>query len=360
MARFHALGLPHTITNPDFAACAYTQKVLKFAKMMTDLGHEVIHYGHEKSDLKCSEHVTVVPSDLYDRVYGRHDYRSKFFKYNVHDQVYKTFYRNAAKEIRCRQQKGDFVLPFWGPGVRPVCDALKYVTVVEPGIGYAHGHWAEYKVFESYALYHAYYGLDAAATCKQSWKDCVIPNYFDLDDFEYRSQKENYFLFIGRVYPGKGIDLAVRLSSDMGFKLVVAGQKEEGYSLPSHVDYVGYADPGMRRDLMSRAKACLIPSMYLEPFGGVQVESLLSGTPTITTDWGAFAENNINGLTGYRCRTYGQFQEAICNIHRINPVDCRKMGESFSLEAIGPKYESFFNQITAYQGACDNVSGQSI
>lgn len=32
--RFHALGVPHTVTSENFSACAYTQKVLKFCKMM--------------------------------------------------------------------------------------------------------------------------------------------------------------------------------------------------------------------------------------------------------------------------------------------------------------------------------------
>ena len=48
--RFHVLGLPHTITNKDFSACAYTMKVWKFCKMMGSRNHEIIHYGHEDSN----------------------------------------------------------------------------------------------------------------------------------------------------------------------------------------------------------------------------------------------------------------------------------------------------------------------
>lgn len=350
--RFHILGLPHTVTSKEFNACAYTQKVLKFGKMMTERGHEIIHYGHEDSDLICTEHVSVLQNKDFDIAYGDHDWRKNFFKYDLTDHAYTTFFKNAIQEIGKRKRKNDFILPFWGAGVKPICDAHPDLITVEPGIGYAGGHWARWKIFESYAIYHAYYGLNAVGTCSQDWYDVVIPNYFDLDDFEYQEKKEDYFLYLGRVYEGKGVHIAAQVTEKLGERLVVAGQNPDNIKLGKHVEYVGYADTEKRKSLMSKAKGLFLPSMYIEPFGGVQIESLLSGTPTITTDWGSFTENNVNGLTGFRCRTFDDFLTAAKNIGKIKPSDCRKFAEKFSLENVAPMYEKYFTDVlNVYKGS---------
>lgn len=359
--RFHALGVQHTITSKDYVACAFTQKVLKFCSMMTLRGHTVIHYGHEDSRVDCTEHVTVLSRSEYNRTYGEHDFKSKLFKFDQGDATYLTFNANAIREINARKQPGDFLLAFWGAGHQSICQgAGQGMCVVEPGIGYPYGHFAEYKIFESYAVYHSFTNISRVANCVDigTWsKEAIIPNYFDVSDFVDTvvpaKDRGDYFLFVGRIGCAKGVDHAIRMTERLGIRLLIAGQNSEGgltevgmYPPPAHVEIIGHVDVEKRKTLMANAKAVVCMSMFTEPFCGVHVEAMMSGTPVITADWGAFTEFNVHGVTGFRCRTLDQMVDAGRRIHEIDPMACRKWAfDNFSTPVVAKKYEDFFESI---------------
>ena len=84
--------------------------------------------------------------------------------------------------------------------------------------------------------------------------------------------------------------------------------------------------------------------MYLEPFGGVNVEAMLCGTPALTSDWGGFPETINHGITGYRCRTIDDYVWAgKYGVDKINPADCRKWAITrYSLDRVRWMYQEYF------------------
>ena len=353
---FHILGVPHTVSVREYSTCAYTQKVVKLCKILKSRGHTVIHYGHEDSRVDCDEHVTVTNRDDLYEAYGDHDWRKEGPpKFHINDRVYKTFTAKAIAALHTKKQRRDFLLCPFGNGHKPTADAHSDMIICEPGIGsHSASGFAKFRVFESYSLMHAYLGKANGGTISNSmWYDVVIPNYFDLDDFEFSATKDDYFLFLGRLGPGKGTHIALQIVEEVGGRLVVAGpigflgKPRTSRPISEYTELVGVVDPEERKHLLARAKATIAASTFLEPFCGVQIESMLSGTPVISTDWGAFTEYNVHGITGYRCRTFEQFTWAARNIHAIDPYACRTWAErNFSLERVADMYEEYFYSVS--------------
>ena len=352
--RFHVPGVPHTVTSRDYLSCAYTQKVRKLCAMLTRLGHEVYHYGCEGSDPDCTERVSVVTEE-YRRSFYPVDFTVEQFRFDQNDEYHKTYQRRCVEEIKKRLQPCDFLLCAWGWGHQPIAAGLgESVMAVESGIGYG-STFAKYRVFESYSWMSHVYGRDNQSD--GSWYDCVIPNFFDIDEFDFREEKEDWFLYLGRIVHRKGLDVAIQVTREIGAKLAIAGQGklidpvERMNITEAHVEHLGFADLAKRRDLLSRAKAVFMPTYYIEPFGGVCIEAALSGTPVIVSDWGAFPENVLHGVTGYRCRTFEQFCWAARNIKNISPSDCRAWAsDNFSLDRIAAMYQEYFEMLHDLHG----------
>jgi glycosyltransferase involved in cell wall biosynthesis len=351
--RFHILCVPHTVTRKDYSACAFTQKALKFCKMMHERGHIIYHYGHKDSEVKCTEHITITDNDLFHKAYGVYDWKKEIPKHNTSDLCNKTYNERAIVEVGKRKKPMDYLLLFWGIGHADVAKAHPDMISVEPGIGSFNTPCTPFSIFESYCVMNFVYGRER---WEPRWTDAVIPNYFDLADFKVNTKPGDYFMYLGRIIESKGIGIAVEIAKRTGLKLKVAGQgdfkRELGFDPPPNVELVGYLEPEARSEMLRGALALLAPTHYNEPFGGVTVESLLCGTPIITSDWGAFAENNLHGVTGYRCRSLEQFIWAAKNIDKIDRTMCRKFAEmNFSLERVAPMYEEYFNSLKPYFGA---------
>ena len=309
MTTLHILSSPHNLVHIQNRIDPFSISTLKFINYMSKHGWNCIHYSIPGSEVSC-ESINCLPLKSDDAGTNVKEYNTR-----------------AGREISLRKKPGDMIICMYGLENKDAAEENSDLKAVEPGIGYSmSAAWATYKVFTSYAQMHMHYGWKGNEQ-NPGWFDAVIPNGITASEFDYTEEKGDYFLYFGRVISTKGVDIAIQATEKTGNKLIVAGSgslADLGYkTIPSHVTVVGPCDVEQRRKLMAKAKAILGPTYYVEPFGNMVVEGYMSGTPAITTDWGGFTETVIQDVTGYRCREFKEFVNAINNIGRINPQICR-------------------------------------
>lgn len=348
--RFHLVSLPWTQTLTDeFSWCAYTSRVIRFAKMMTARGHEVIVYSGPDNDAVCTEHVEVITADEQAPILGTQD-----APWNSDHPAWVAMNHRAIVEINKRAKPADFLLLVCGPAQQVIANSLPQLTAVEYGIGY-HATSAQFRVFESAAWMHTLYGKQQGTDWDGRNGDVVIPNYYDPDDFHV-AEPGDYFLFIGRGIARKGVGIAAAVCEYLDQRLIIAGADLGG--MPAYGEKVGIVGPERRSELMAGAIATFVPTLYGGPFEGVAVEAMMSGCPVITSDWGVFQET-IGPEDGWRCRTTPEYVDAAraalaeatyaepgcAHTCEIRELRRQRAVDRFSLEAVGPQYERFFGRL---------------
>jgi glycosyltransferase involved in cell wall biosynthesis len=243
----------------------------------------------------------------------------------------------------------------------PIADAVELYLRCESGIGYRGSSAKNFRAFESLALQHFTYGSEHPGECiNGNYYDRVIPNYFDPEDFEFSDEKEDYFLYIGRMILRKGILTAIKTCDFLGKKLIIVGQGgwvENGWLVTPEFkaergmwDYQGFADIPRRKELMSRALGVFVPTEYIEPFGGAFAESMISGSPPITTNFGVFPgtiPDCINGKLGFRCNVLQDFVEAasVCAQKNLDYAAIREYGHQFLMDEVKWEFQRWFEDL---------------
>lgn len=347
--RFHVVSLPHTQTTKAFSSCAYTEKVRKFCNMMKQRGHTVFLYAGEQNEAECDELIPCITEVERVEAVGEQFYvNAGFDQTQKHWRIFNT---NATVNIMRRQQPKDFLCLISGICHKPITDALPEMLAVEFGVGYS-GTAQKFRVFESYAWMHAVYGKQSVEPMHFTppMYDAVIPNYFETADFPFAAgQQDDYYMFLGRLDGNKGLRIAEQACRAEGVELIIAGSGDP--SIITYGRYKGVIGPVERGLLLSRAKAVLAPTEYLEPFGGVAIEAMMCGTPVITTDWGGFTETVQHGVTGYRCRMLREFRAAIRNVQLLDRSAIRNYAVSrFSTDVVAAQYEQYFERLSTLWG----------
>jgi glycosyltransferase involved in cell wall biosynthesis len=313
--------------------------------------YEIFVYAPEGPEIPGATLVSCLDNKSRIMIFGKDD--DNRLSFWPTDEQSRLFNEHAIAAMRPRISPRDLILSFGGSTHKLILDAFPNHLRCEPGVGYQ-GIITNHCAFESYAWMHWVYAKREINDGR--WFDCVIPNYFDPAEFKLGDGPRDYLLFLGRLISRKGPHIASQIAEAAELELVVAGAggTQLGNDIVAsevtikNATYMGTVDVEERAELLSNARALLVPTTYIEPFGGVAVEAMMSGTPVISSDWGAFTETIQEGISGFRFHTISEAIAAVEKTKFLVPEKVREYAiNNYSLEAIAPKFKIWFNRLNS-------------
>lgn len=185
----------------------------------------------------------------------------------------------------------------------------------------------------------------------------VVYNGIDVASFPFQAEKDDHLLFLSRISPEKGPQLAVEVARRCGKKLILAGKVDPvdrdffANTIAPLIDgnrvvFVGEADAKIKRELYKAASCVLMPITWEEPFGLVLAEAPACGTPVITFNRGAAAEIVRDGVTGFVVDSVDEMVAAVARVNEIGPMACRQHVERhFDRRAMAEGYLRVYQSI---------------
>lgn len=371
----HMVACFHTLLTDDYSHCAFTGKCRRWAKMMKPYGWETVVYCNEGSvnDPSAKEMVHILNAEEFANFYSRTD-KTEFHGNHavIGERGWPTFNSRLIVELAKRVQPGDIILHPFGRAHDQLVNVFPQCVHVESGIGYSDKPFGAWRIFESQAWRHYHWGRwdhDGSVSRDEkgqnryySW---VVPNYFDLADWDIGNGQGDYVVYMGRITPEKGMTVIAAIIREFAKregsvpKFVFAGQGNFEQEVMRHVlgdpkpdenrldiEYLGPVHGRRRSELIGNARCMLMPTNFIEPFAGAGVESMMCGTPLISVDYGAFTETVKEGVTGYRCNTLGDWVAAIDKSKTLSRDLCAAFTRPrYSLETCGNLYDTAFRQL---------------
>lgn len=347
--RIHLLALPNTQTTKDYSLCGFCSATRNFARMLHELGHEVILYASEECDVPYSELVTVITREeqevmLQTTTNAEGKIEATPYQY-AHIEAWSPIWQLAnartIREIGKRKQPRDFICSIGGGSQQSVAQAHPDVPFIEYSIGYL-GSFSPFRVFESAAWQHTAY---AQQNIDARFFDTVIPCSYEPSEFPFNATPEPFALYCGRLIARKGLQIACQAAEAAGVPLKIIGHGDK--SLVTHgAEYLGALSEEDRNKWLSRASVVLTPTTYIEPFNQVAIEAQMCGTPVIATDFGGFTETIEHGRTGFRCSYLGEFVRAIKAAPSLDRRYIRKRAvKKYSMHNVKHQYQAYFDRV---------------
>jgi glycosyltransferase involved in cell wall biosynthesis len=181
-----------------------------------------------------------------------------------------------------------------------------------------------------------------------------VHNPIAIDDFIYKEEKDDYFLWLGGTDWGeaKGLFSSIALARNLGIKLKIAGTGQDKDNIDlvkktcdSRIQYLGPVNGKEKAELLANAKAVLNIGSVQDAFCLVNVEALASGTPVIARDVGAHSEI-LHEKVAFICKNKKEIAEAVLNIDTIKNSRCRDYAvRNFREEKIAADYLNCYEKM---------------
>lgn len=347
--RVHLLALPHFQTTSEYDLDGFCTVTIRFAKLLKGLGHEVVLYASEENEAPCDELVTVITKKEQEQ-WGARLPNGVAIPYQhariaPDNPLWRIASPRMAAAIGTRKHPQDVICTIGGGSQADVTQAHPDLLAVEYCIGYE-GNYAPYRVFQSQAWRHMCYGAQGMKLGGRFF-DEVIPAFYETDKFPV-CEPEDYVLYVGRIIPYKGVQVACEAAQKAGVNLKLMGHGDPAQipTLVSYGEYLGSPNEATRNEIMAKARALICPTIYVEPMGMIAIEAQLTGTPVISTDYGGFTESVAHGYTGYRCNLLGEFISAIRKVDGLDRAKIRERAQSlYSMEAGSAAYANYFRRL---------------
>jgi glycosyltransferase involved in cell wall biosynthesis len=144
------------------------------------------------------------------------------------------------------------------------------------------------------------------------------------------AEPSDFFLFVGRLVPGKGAETFLSAANEAGVRAVVAGDGEligQLRELAPSAEFLGWVAPEAVPELRRTALASVVPSLCLEVGPLSAIEALAAGVPVVGSDLGGIREIVDDGVNGLLVPP-GDVRALGGALRRLaaNPAEARRMG----------------------------------
>ncbi|MGI5246692.1 glycosyltransferase [Dactylosporangium sp. CA-139066] len=165
-------------------------------------------------------------------------------------------------------------------------------------------------------------------------------------------------VYLGRLIPEKGPDIAVEVATRTGAQLDLIGpvrsddrrffDEKVRPHLSARIRYRGHVPHNRLADYLAGASALLMPIRWQEPFGLVMIEAMAHGVPVIGFGRGAVPEVVAHGVSGYVVNSTDEMCRAVRALDQLSAEGCRRhVRERFSVHQMVDGYQAALAKATA-------------